>query len=218
MKFSFFGKKIIIRKEYTVIGVLLLFVLLTLYGWYLKTNRIEVFVTDESAMGSELQTGLIGGVAQIGKSTKPDSREIPIGKSTKPESKGTPVNQNIEPASMETQIGHGTKSERKEALINETALSNPDNSVVSFIVDQNNSLTNPTLNDNDDGALININTAGAEELIKLNGIGKVKSEAIIAYREKNGFFNSTDEIMNVKGIGEATYSKIKDYITVGKKS
>ena len=205
MRFSFFGKKITIRKEYTVIGVLLLFVLLTLYGWDLKTNRIEVFVTDESVLSSELQTDLIGGVAQIGKSDKSEGKETPNDQGTKPTSKETP-------------IGKGIKPESKEALISETALSGKDNSVESFRVDQNNAIENPTFNDNDDGALININTAGAEELIKLNGIGKVKSEAIIAYRENNGFFKSIEEIMNVKGIGEATYSKIKDYITIGKKN
>ncbi len=63
-------------------------------------------------------------------------------------------------------------------------------------------------------AKININTASATELQLLNGIGEVKSNAIIAYRNTNGPFNSIEEILNVSGIGEKTFEKIKDYITV----
>ena len=201
MRFDLFGKEILIRKEYAVISVLILFVLLTLFGWYLKTNRIEVFVTDESVFGSELQTDLIGGVAQIGKISKP-------------ESKGTPSDQSTKSESKELQTGQGSKSEGKEAPISVSVSPGSDNDVESIRADQSNALTNPKFNDIYNDALININTAGAEELIKLNGIGKVKSEAIIAYRENNGFFNSIDEIINVKGIGEATYSKIMNHITV----
>lgn len=61
---------------------------------------------------------------------------------------------------------------------------------------------------------ININTASVNELVTLNGIGEVKAQAIIAYREEHGPFESIDQIKDVKGIGEATFSKIKDHITV----
>lgn len=60
---------------------------------------------------------------------------------------------------------------------------------------------------------ININTATAEQLTELNGIGEVKANAIIEYRNNFGNFISLEEIMNVKGIGEKTFEKIKDYIT-----
>ena len=62
--------------------------------------------------------------------------------------------------------------------------------------------------------LININTASASELMELNGIGETKAEAIIAYREEHGAFGSTEEIMQVSGIGQGTFDKIKDEITV----
>ncbi len=62
--------------------------------------------------------------------------------------------------------------------------------------------------------MININTATAEELDKLPGIGPVKSQAIIQYREEHGGFKSIDEIKNVKGIKEGEFGKIKDNITV----
>lgn len=65
----------------------------------------------------------------------------------------------------------------------------------------------------DDG-LININEAGIEELTTLEGIGESKAKAIIEYREKNGKFESTEDIKKVSGIGEKAFEKIKDSITV----
>lgn len=58
--------------------------------------------------------------------------------------------------------------------------------------------------------LININTADVSELKTIPGIGDVKANAIIAYRESNGEFKSLDELKNVDGIGEKTYEKIKN--------
>lgn len=65
-----------------------------------------------------------------------------------------------------------------------------------------------------DSRMININTATASELTSLNGIGETKAEAIIAYREEHGAFGTIDEIMQVDGIGQGTFDKIKDNITV----
>ena len=61
---------------------------------------------------------------------------------------------------------------------------------------------------------ININTASAADLQKLNGIGEKKAADIIAYREKNGPFTAIEDIMKVTGIGEKTFEKIKDNIEV----
>ena len=60
--------------------------------------------------------------------------------------------------------------------------------------------------------LISINTATLEELMTLTGIGQSKAQAIIEYREQNGDFEKIEDIMNVSGIGESAYSKIKDNI------
>ena len=61
---------------------------------------------------------------------------------------------------------------------------------------------------------ININEADIYELDKLYGIGEGFARRIIEYREKNGKFETIQDIMKVSGIGEDTYSKIKDYICV----
>ena len=62
--------------------------------------------------------------------------------------------------------------------------------------------------------LISINSAGLEELCMLPGVGPAIAERIIAYRDENAGFKSLTDIMNVKGIGKATYEKIKGYITL----
>ncbi len=64
-------------------------------------------------------------------------------------------------------------------------------------------------------AKIDINTASAEELDKLPGIGPAIAKAIIDYRTQNGPFKTIEAINDVKGIGDALFEKIKDQITVG---
>ena len=74
---------------------------------------------------------------------------------------------------------------------------------------------NPGLQNGSAGSgKININTAGQEELMKLSGIGEVRAQAIIKYREENGPFTAIEEIMNIEGIKEKSFSKIKDEIEV----
>lgn len=61
---------------------------------------------------------------------------------------------------------------------------------------------------------VNINTASKEELMTLSGIGESKASQILSYREENGFFQKTEDIMNISGIKEGVFGKIKDRITV----
>jgi competence ComEA-like helix-hairpin-helix protein len=63
-------------------------------------------------------------------------------------------------------------------------------------------------------AKININTAGLEELQEITGVGPVISQRIIDYRTQNGPFQKTQDIKNVKGIGDATFEKMKGEITI----
>ncbi|MCP5003806.1 MAG: hypothetical protein GY941_07625 [Planctomycetes bacterium] len=61
---------------------------------------------------------------------------------------------------------------------------------------------------------ININKATVKELITLKGIGAKKAKDIIVYREKNGSYEQIEDIMEIKGIGNKMFEKIKDQITV----
>ena len=62
--------------------------------------------------------------------------------------------------------------------------------------------------------LVSINSAGIEELTTLPGIGKTTAQKIIDYRQEKGSFLSLEELMNVKGIGQSKYEKIKGSITL----
>lgn len=61
---------------------------------------------------------------------------------------------------------------------------------------------------------ININTATSEQLQLLPGIGESLAQRIIDYRNQNGNFTTTEDLLNVSGIGEKKYANIKDYVTI----
>ena len=62
--------------------------------------------------------------------------------------------------------------------------------------------------------IVNLNTASKEQLMTLTGIGESRAEDILRYRQESGGFQTIEEIMNVPGIKESAYLKIKDSITV----
>ena len=101
---------------------------------------------------------------------------------------------------------------RAEKLKNHQLIIIPDNS--------NHENTNVNVNilrsnkDNLSSNLININTADEKELDSLPGVGPSKAKDIIRYREEKGEFKSIEDIKNVKGIGESSFEKLKDKITV----
>jgi competence protein ComEA len=63
-------------------------------------------------------------------------------------------------------------------------------------------------------ALVNVNTASAEELDTLPGIGEVLAAAILQYREEHGPFTSVDQLVDVSGIGEVTLEELRDLVTI----
>ncbi len=83
----------------------------------------------------------------------------------------------------------------------------PDNINNACIKDE---IVNESINAND--TLISINKASKDDLMTLPGIGEAKAISIIKYREENNGFKTLEDIMNVSGIGESAYNKIKEYI------
>ena len=81
-------------------------------------------------------------------------------------------------------------------------------------IESNKTIDNNEFSVSNKDGKVSINTATLEELQTLSGIGSSKAEDIIEYRTKNGKFNKIEDILNVKGIGEALFEKIKDNITV----
>ena len=65
-----------------------------------------------------------------------------------------------------------------------------------------------------DSPPVNLNTANFSELDSLPGIGPVMAERILEFRKKNGIFKRAEDLMNVRGIGEKKFLKLRDYIVV----
>ena len=149
-----------------VIGFVLLLMLLTLWGWYLKTNHVEVFEAGGSQEKKESQNGLDAAGREGGYQA------------------------------VSAMIAAKVPSERSKGIEADPIMDNEGRSA-------------------EISGKININTAGVEEFVTLNGIGEVKAREIVAYREQHGAFERIEQIQDVKGIGESTFNKIKDRITVG---
>ena len=65
------------------------------------------------------------------------------------------------------------------------------------------------------GAPVNLNTASVAQLESLPGIGLKTAERIVEYRQKNGGFKKVEEVMNIRGVGEKGFLKLKPLLTVG---
>ncbi len=65
---------------------------------------------------------------------------------------------------------------------------------------------------------VNLNSATAAQIATLPGIGLKTAELVVQYRQKNGPFKKIEEIMNVRGVGEKSFLRIKDRLTVEAKS
>ena len=63
--------------------------------------------------------------------------------------------------------------------------------------------------------VVNLNTATLSQIATLPGVGEKAAQRIVEYREKNGGFKKIEELMNVKGIGEKSFLKLKPLISVG---
>ena len=86
--------------------------------------------------------------------------------------------------------------------------------VIPNINDKESMVVNNEYIEEEENELISINNASKERLMDIQGIGEVKADSIIEYREKNGGFKSIEELKNIGGIGEKTFEKLKDSISL----
>ena len=113
-----------------------------------------------------------------------------------------------------------TQTTLKTTSVSKTATKTTVTSISSISTNQNTETTEtqPVTDDYEVNEVlyVDINTAGMEELMLLDGIGEVTAQAIINYREENGGFRNIEEIINVYGIGEAKFETFKTPFTTVK--
>lgn len=129
---------------------------------------------------------------------------------------GSIIKDLIDMAGGVTEEADLSRINRAEELLNHELIiiGNINDETESSVV-QNNSTYSSNGNNSDKGnTLININTADLEQLKEITGIGNIKAQSIIDYREANGGFKSLEELKNVDGIGDKTFEKIKEQITL----
>ena len=129
---------------------------------------------------------------------------------------GSIIKDLIDMAGGVTEEADLSRINRAEELLNHELIiiGNINDETESSVV-QNSSTSSSNCNNSDKGStLININTADLEQLKEITGIGNIKAQSIIDYREANGGFKSLEELKNVDGIGDKTFEKIKDQITL----
>lgn len=133
---------------------------------------------------------------------------------------GARVNDAIVTAGGVTDKGDLTKVNLAYILTDAMKVTIPGKEVKTYISKSPASVPKPVISTtidmsaDQDAGLININTADAEKLKELTGIGEATANKIIDYRNKNGEFGSIEDIKNVSGIGEAKFKNIKGKITV----
>lgn len=66
-----------------------------------------------------------------------------------------------------------------------------------------------------EGEVLDLNTASEADLTRLPGIGEKRAADIVAWREENDGFTTTEELMEITGIGAATYDRLAPYVTAG---
>lgn len=76
--------------------------------------------------------------------------------------------------------------------------------------------TAETLAPSERRGLVDLNTASLQDFMALPGIGETRAQDIINYRQQNGGFTHIEELMNISGIGQSTFEKLKIYITIVK--
>lgn len=184
------------RKE--IITVL---IMLSLFGIYYFTSNNKESIKEEIVIEKEVSSKLVVDIK--GEVKTPGVYELDSGKRINDVitlAGGLTVDADVSNINLSEKITDGMliNISKKEELIEEDEI----------IKETKKEVVTTTSKDNK----ISINNASLNELMKINGIGRVKAESIINYRNTNGKFKSIEELTKVNGIGKATFEKIKDYI------
>lgn len=129
---------------------------------------------------------------------------------------GSIIKDLIDMAGGVTEEADLSRINRAEELLNHELIiiGNINDETESSVVQNNSTYSSNGNNSDKVSTLININTADLEKLKEITGIGNIKAQSIIDYREANGGFKSLEELKNVDGIGDKTFEKIKEQITL----
>lgn len=133
----------------------------------------------------------------------------------------TASNSNKDSFSMSQNFGYNSDGNSIENIISSSVKPNNNYNLSANIANNNETESSDNNNNNSSASekkissnLININTADIKELQKLTGIGPATAGNIISYRDKNGNFNSIEDLKAVPRIGDKTFDKLRDSITV----
>ena len=129
---------------------------------------------------------------------------------------GSIIKDLIDMAGGVTEEADLSRINRAEELLNHELIiiGNINDETESSVVQNNSTYSSNGNNSDKVSTLININTADLEQLKEITGIGNIKAQSIIDYREAIGGFKSLEELKNVDGIGDKTFEKIKEQITL----
>lgn len=195
------------RKNYKTIGIVTLLIMLGLYMIFSyftggekelkKNNNESIFVDDE-----------------IKEEVILEDKKIVV------EIKGEVMNPNIywlkEESIIEDLISEagGLRPDADMSKINRAEKLKNHQSINIGNINQAKEVATASTADEKASSIININTASEAELDTLPGIGPARAKDIISYREEKGGFDTIEDIKNIKGIGEASFEKLKEKITV----
>ena len=109
-------------------------------------------------------------------------------------------------------LAGGVTDDASPTAVNQAQLLTDGEMIEILTVDE--AMERETAQETESDGRVNINTADAEELKTLPGIGEAKADSIIAYREKNGAFAVIEDIKNIEGIKDGVFAKLEDHIKV----
>lgn len=178
------------------IGVIILVILIAVMIRISNNNKNEITIESSSNSNNLVQTSMYVDIS--GEVKNPGVYQF---------DSGTRLYEVIEKA------GGLTKKADKNGINQAEFIEDGEKIVIPKLTGNNKTSINDENNDINNNNLININTASKEELMNITGVGEVIAQRIIEYRSTSRF-NTPEDLLNVKGIGNATFEKMKSQITI----